>query len=48
VSTGTYLAELLSLVDKIDAVNANAVPLTDVEDVWAGADAPSERTVLVP
>ena len=52
VSTGVYLAELPSLVEEIDAgaiaVKTNAVPLAEVERVWARPDVPGERTVLVP
>jgi NADPH:quinone reductase-like Zn-dependent oxidoreductase len=52
VSTEVYLAELPSLVDEINAgaiaVTTNTMPLTDVEKIWATADRPGERTVLVP
>jgi NADPH:quinone reductase-like Zn-dependent oxidoreductase len=52
VSTQAYLAELPSLVEEINAgaiaVKPNTMPLADVEEVWAQADAPGERTVLVP
>jgi len=52
VSSKVYLAELPSLVDEIDAgtiaVTANTHPLADVERIWGRADAPGERTVLVP
>jgi NADPH:quinone reductase-like Zn-dependent oxidoreductase len=52
VSTKVYLAELPSLVDEIDAgtiaVRPNTVPLENVESIWAQADAPGQRTVLVP
>jgi NADPH:quinone reductase-like Zn-dependent oxidoreductase len=52
VSTRVYLAELPSLVDEIDAgtitVTPNTVPLADVESIWARADPPGHRTVLVP
>ena len=52
VSTKTYLAELPSLVDEIDAgtiaVKANSQPLADVERIWVQTDSPGERTVLVP
>jgi NADPH:quinone reductase-like Zn-dependent oxidoreductase len=52
VSTSVYLAELPSLVDEIDAgtiaVTANTVPLNNVETIWAQADKPGQRTVLVP
>jgi hypothetical protein len=45
------LAELPSLVDQISvgtiALKANAKALADVDRIWAGADEPSERTVLV-
>jgi NADPH:quinone reductase-like Zn-dependent oxidoreductase len=52
VSGRAYLAELPSLVAEIDsgaiAVNANPVPLADVEAAWTLTDLPGERTVLVP
>jgi hypothetical protein len=52
VSAKTYLAELPSLVDEIDAgtiaIGTNAMPLADVETVWVQADTPGKRTVLVP
>lgn len=52
VSSKAYLAELPSLVDEIDAgtiaVKAKTMALADVEEVWAQADPPGERTVLVP
>ncbi len=52
VSTKVYLAELPSLVDEINAgaiaVTTNTMPLADVEEIWARADSPGERTVLVP
>jgi NADPH:quinone reductase-like Zn-dependent oxidoreductase len=52
VSPATYLAELPSLVEAIDAgrisVKPNSIPLSDVEHAWAQADVPGERTVLVP
>jgi NADPH:quinone reductase-like Zn-dependent oxidoreductase len=52
VSAQVYLAELPSLVAEIDAgtiaVQANTVPLADVARVWTLAEAPGERTVLVP
>jgi NADPH:quinone reductase-like Zn-dependent oxidoreductase len=52
VSPSAYLAQLPSLIDEIDAgtisVTPNAVPLADVERAWLRADAPGERTVLVP
>lgn len=52
VSTEAYLAELPSLIEEIDAgtiaVNANPSPLADVEQTWAEADVPGQRTVLVP
>jgi NADPH:quinone reductase-like Zn-dependent oxidoreductase len=52
VPTRDYLAELPALVDEIDAgtiaVTANTMPLADVERIWSGAEAPGERTVLVP
>ena len=52
VSGRAYLAELPSLVAEIDsgaiAVNANPVPLADVEAAWTRTGRPGERTVLVP
>jgi NADPH:quinone reductase-like Zn-dependent oxidoreductase len=52
VSTRTYLAELPSLVEEIDAgtiaVETTTKPLADVEKVWAQTDKPGVRTVLVP
>jgi len=52
VSTSVYLAELPSLVHEIDAgtiaVKTKSLPLADVERIWAQADVPGERTVLVP
>jgi NADPH:quinone reductase-like Zn-dependent oxidoreductase len=52
VPASAYLAELPSLVAEIDAgaiaVTTNTVPLADVETVWAQADPPGQRTVLVP
>ena len=52
VSTSVYLAELPSLIDEINAgsiaVTPNTVPLHDVESIWAQADPPGQRTVLVP
>jgi NADPH:quinone reductase-like Zn-dependent oxidoreductase len=52
VSTQTYLTELPSLVDEIDAgtiaLHAHAQALADVEEIWADTDSPGERTVLVP
>jgi NADPH:quinone reductase-like Zn-dependent oxidoreductase len=52
VSGRAYLAELPSLVAEIDsgaiAINANPVPLADVEAAWTRAGQPGERTVLVP
>lgn len=52
VSTKTYLAELPSLIEEIDAgtiaVQPNAVPLAEVEEAWSRPDAPGTRTVLVP
>jgi NADPH:quinone reductase-like Zn-dependent oxidoreductase len=52
VSGRAYLAELPSLVAEIDsgaiAVNANPVPLADVETAWTRVGLPGERTVLVP
>jgi NADPH:quinone reductase-like Zn-dependent oxidoreductase len=51
VSTRAYLAELPSLIDEIDnggiAVNAQPVPLTDVETAWTAPEVPGVRTVLV-
>jgi NADPH:quinone reductase-like Zn-dependent oxidoreductase len=52
ISTQTYLAELPSLIDEINAgtisLNASPKPLSDVEQIWAGTDDPGQRTVLVP
>jgi NADPH:quinone reductase-like Zn-dependent oxidoreductase len=52
VSPGGYLAELPALVAEIDAgtiaVTATSRPLADVEAIWGQADAPGQRTVLVP
>jgi hypothetical protein len=52
VSPRVYLAELPSLVAEITAgtiaVTATTMPLADVEQVWPQAEAPGERTVLVP
>jgi NADPH:quinone reductase-like Zn-dependent oxidoreductase len=52
VSTESYLAELPSLIEQIDSgdirLRARAVPLADVESAWLRADAPGERTVLIP
>jgi NADPH:quinone reductase-like Zn-dependent oxidoreductase len=52
VSPRGYLAELPALIAEISAgtiaVQANAVPLSDVERAWTAKEAPGERTVLVP
>jgi NADPH:quinone reductase-like Zn-dependent oxidoreductase len=52
VSPAGYLAELPALVDEINSgalkIGANAVPLADVEQVWAAAVPPGTRTVFVP
>jgi NADPH:quinone reductase-like Zn-dependent oxidoreductase len=52
VSPRGYLAELPSLVAEISAgtieVRPRPVPLADVEQAWAAAETPGERTVLVP
>jgi NADPH:quinone reductase-like Zn-dependent oxidoreductase len=52
VSTRTYLEELPSLVDEIEAgglaVTAEAIPLADVETAWNAPEVPGVRTVLVP
>jgi NADPH:quinone reductase-like Zn-dependent oxidoreductase len=52
VSPRGYLAELPSLVAEISAgtieVRPRPVPLADVEQAWARAETPGERTVLVP
>ena len=52
VSPRTYVAELPSLVEEITAgpiaFRANAVPLADVEDVWARRETSGERMVPVP
>jgi hypothetical protein len=41
-----------SLIDAISngaiTVKANRLPLADVEEAWTRAEAPGERTVLVP
>jgi NADPH:quinone reductase-like Zn-dependent oxidoreductase len=52
VSTEVYLSELPALVDQISAgtlaLTAIPKPLADVETIWATADPPGRRTVLVP
>jgi NADPH:quinone reductase-like Zn-dependent oxidoreductase len=52
VSTEVYLSELPSLVDQISAgtlaLTSIPKPLADVETIWATADPPGRRTVLVP
>jgi NADPH:quinone reductase-like Zn-dependent oxidoreductase len=52
VSTEIYLAELPSLVEEIDActiaVKTTTAALADVEQVWAQAEIPGVRTVLIP
>ncbi len=52
VSAGAYLAQLPALIGEINAgaiaVQANTMPLADVEQIWTRADLPGERTVLVP
>jgi NADPH:quinone reductase-like Zn-dependent oxidoreductase len=52
VSTATYLAELPSLVEEIDAgaikVATDVQSLIDVETVWTRTEAPGVRTVFVP
>ena len=52
VSTQSYLAELPSLIDEIDAgtleAEARPVPLADVEAIWSVPDAPGVRIVLIP
>ncbi len=52
VSPRTYLAELPSLVNEIDAgtleIAPSSAPLSEVETVWRRTDAPGERTVLIP
>ena len=52
VSPRGYLAELPSLVAEISAGTIEArphpVPLAAVEQAWTAAEAPGERTVLVP
>ena len=52
VSTETYVAELPSLVDEINAgaiaLRASPKPLADVHTIWATTDPPGERTVLIP
>jgi NADPH:quinone reductase-like Zn-dependent oxidoreductase len=51
VSAATYVGELPSLVEEIDAgtiaVNAISVPLADVEEAWNAPATPGVRTVLV-
>jgi NADPH:quinone reductase-like Zn-dependent oxidoreductase len=52
IATETYLAELPSLVEEIDAgtvqVDARAVPLAEVEAVWTAPETFGVRTVLIP
>ena len=52
VSTQSYLAELPSLIDEIDAgtleVEALPAPLADVEAIWSVPDAPGVRIVVIP
>jgi NADPH:quinone reductase-like Zn-dependent oxidoreductase len=52
VSTATYLTELPSLVDEIDAgtikVTTDVQSLIDVETVWTRSESPGIRTVFVP
>jgi hypothetical protein len=52
VSPATYLAELPSLVDEVNAgtieVKTSAQPLSNVEDVWLRTEEPGVRSVLVP
>jgi NADPH:quinone reductase-like Zn-dependent oxidoreductase len=52
VSLATYLAELPSLANEIDAgtitVRTSAHPLKDIEDVWLQTEEPGVRTVIVP
>ncbi|MFE2431664.1 zinc-binding dehydrogenase [Streptomyces sp. NPDC059373] len=52
VSTRTYLEELPSLINEIEAggltVTAQAVPLADIETAWTAPEVPGVRTVLVP
>jgi NADPH:quinone reductase-like Zn-dependent oxidoreductase len=52
VGAADYVAELPSLVQEIAAgtitVKANPRRLADVEQAWAQADPPGQRTVLVP
>jgi NADPH:quinone reductase-like Zn-dependent oxidoreductase len=52
VSPDTYLAELPSLVEEINAgtiaVNTRSVPLAGVETTWTAPEEPGVRTVLIP
>jgi NADPH:quinone reductase-like Zn-dependent oxidoreductase len=52
VSPRVYLEELPSLIDEVNAgtivLTPRPMPLADVEAIWASADRPGERTVLVP
>jgi NADPH:quinone reductase-like Zn-dependent oxidoreductase len=52
VSPKAYLEELPSLLDEVKAgtivLEPRSKPLADVEEIWANADDPGERTVLVP
>jgi NADPH:quinone reductase-like Zn-dependent oxidoreductase len=52
VSPATYLEELPSLVDEINAgtiaVKTSPQPLSDIEDVWLRAVEPGVRTVMIP
>ena len=52
VSPRGYLAELPALIGEISAgtidVQANLVPLADVERAWTAEEVPGVRTVLVP
>lgn len=52
ISARAYLAELPALIDEIGAgriaLTPIEKPLADVEQIWAVADPPGERTVLVP
>jgi NADPH:quinone reductase-like Zn-dependent oxidoreductase len=52
VSPGAYLAQLPSLVEQISAgaigLKAKPKALCEVEEAWATADRPGERTVFVP
>jgi NADPH:quinone reductase-like Zn-dependent oxidoreductase len=52
VSAATYIAELPSLVDEINAgdikIETDVQPLADVETIWTRTETPGVRTVFVP